>query len=171
MKPLSRPLAVAGAVIVQVALAIVAVGPQLSARLTGTEYRLAVAPVDPIDPFRGAYVELTYPGLPSPDPGTDTEADADADAGTDAGDVVFIPLVRDGALWKGGRPLTTRPSSPYLACRSSGGAAPDCGIGSLFVPQGKARRIERDIDAGRLAAVIRVDSRGHAAVIRLVPRS
>ena len=38
--------------------------PQLSARVAGEEYRFAVEPVDPIDPFRGAYVVLGYPDLP-----------------------------------------------------------------------------------------------------------
>ena len=38
---------------------------------------LRVAPVDPIDPFRGAYVELAYPDLPEQagqDDGTLTES-------------------------------------------------------------------------------------------------
>ncbi|MDQ4112335.1 MAG: GDYXXLXY domain-containing protein [Actinomycetota bacterium] len=37
-----------------------AVAGQLSARVTGDEIRLRVEPVDPIDPFRGAYVDLSY---------------------------------------------------------------------------------------------------------------
>ena len=45
-----------------------AVRPQLSARLTGETYELAVAPLDPIDPFRGAYVTLDYPGLEQAQP-------------------------------------------------------------------------------------------------------
>ena len=49
--------------LVQLALVGVAVAPRLSARLTGDEYLLRVAPVDPIDPFRGAYVDLDYPDL------------------------------------------------------------------------------------------------------------
>ena len=40
------------------------VWPPLSARLTGEEVALRVEPIDPIDPFRGAYVDLGYPDLP-----------------------------------------------------------------------------------------------------------
>ena len=47
----------------QLALVGLAVAPQLSARLTGDTYLVRVAPVDPIDPFRGAYVALDYPDL------------------------------------------------------------------------------------------------------------
>ena len=49
--------------VAQLALVGVAVAPQLSARAFGDEYRMRVAPVDPIDPFRGAYVDLGYPDL------------------------------------------------------------------------------------------------------------
>ncbi len=56
-------LKVGAVALVQLALVGVAVAPRLSARLTGDEYRLRVAPVDPIDPFRGAYVDLDYPDL------------------------------------------------------------------------------------------------------------
>ena len=47
----------------QLALVGVGVAPQLSARLTGDTYLMTVAPLDPIDPFRGAYVALDYPDL------------------------------------------------------------------------------------------------------------
>ena len=47
----------------QAALVGVAVAPQLSARVTGDTYLFRVAPLDPIDPFRGAYVTLDYPDL------------------------------------------------------------------------------------------------------------
>lgn len=48
-------------VLTSLALLAVAVWPQLSARFTGDEVVLRVQPVDPIDPFRGAYVDLGYP--------------------------------------------------------------------------------------------------------------
>ena len=49
--------------VLQLALVPLAVLPQLSARVTGETYRMRVAPVDPIDPFRGAYIDLSYPDL------------------------------------------------------------------------------------------------------------
>ncbi|MEO3785220.1 GDYXXLXY domain-containing protein [Actinocorallia sp. B10E7] len=154
MRSLSRPVAVAAAVLVQAALTAWAVQPQLSPRLTGTEYRLAVAPVDPIDPFRGAYVQLSYPGLP-------------AEVSDEGG--AYVPLVRDGSLWKGGTPVKTRPRPPYLACDSHG-VVLDCGLHSFFVSEDRARSIEQDINADRLAAVIRVDDQGRSALVRLEPR-
>ena len=51
------------AVVAQLACVGAAVAPQLSSRLTGEDYRMEVRPIDPIDPFRGAYVTLDYPGL------------------------------------------------------------------------------------------------------------
>lgn len=59
-----HPARVAGVVLTSLALLAVAVWPQLSARFTGDEVVLRVQPVDPIDPFRGAYVDLGYPDLP-----------------------------------------------------------------------------------------------------------
>ena len=62
----------------QLVLVGVAVAPQLSARLRGDTYLLEVAPIDPVDPFRGAYVALDYPDLrhddsqSSGDPGLDS---------------------------------------------------------------------------------------------------
>lgn len=151
-----RPVAVAGAVLAQAVLITWAVQPQLSPRLTGREYRLAVAPVDPIDPFRGAYVELSYPDLPAEVPGPGR---------------YYVPLVPDGALWEGAGAVKERPArQPYLACESSGGLL-DCGLGSFFVSEERARVLDRDVTGERLAAVIRVDDRGRAAVIRLQPRN
>ena len=49
--------------VLQLALVGLAVLPQLSARVAGDEIVLRVQPVDPIDPFRGAYVTLGYPDL------------------------------------------------------------------------------------------------------------
>lgn len=77
----SRPVRVATVCLLQLVLVGVAVAPSLSARVTGEEYRLAVAPVDPVDPFRGAYVTLSYPAL------TAARGDGSSMSGT-----VFVPL-------------------------------------------------------------------------------
>ena len=57
----SRAVRVGAVCLVQLALVGAAVAGPLSARLTGQELLLEVEPVDPIDPFRGAYVDLDYP--------------------------------------------------------------------------------------------------------------
>ncbi|WP_433499325.1 GDYXXLXY domain-containing protein [Sphaerimonospora sp. CA-214678] len=154
---LSRPVLVAAALVLQAVLLAVTVAPRLSARMTGTEYRLAVGPVDPIDPLRGAYAQLTYPGLPTPHgqrPGR-----------------VYVPLVRDGHLWKGSGIVWQRPASgPYIACESAGNGWLSCGIDSLFLPQDKAARVQDELVGDRAAAIVKIDSNGNAAVVGLAPR-
>lgn len=145
------------ACLLSAALVPVAVWPQLSARLTGQTYELAVAPIDPVDPFRGAYVTLDYPGLRAAQP-----------SGWSGGSTtVFVPLRRtpDG-LWTGGAAVREAPSTgPFLRCLSGQGRLL-CGIESLFAAQDEARRLEQDLADGAVARV-RVDDRGNAAVVGL----
>ena len=150
----SWSLRLAGLCVVQSLLVAGAVWPQLSARLLGQEVLLEVAPVDPIDPFRGAYVQLGYPGLPQ---GTQRPLPD----GT-----VFVPLepAGAGALWAGSRVRTEVPEQgPYLRCDSDGWSL-RCGMESLFLPQDEARRLERELLDGAVARV-RVDGRGNAALV------
>ena len=145
------------ACLVSAVLVGLAVRPQLSARLTGEVYELAVAPIDPIDPFRGAYVTLDYPGLQSAQP-TRWQGDEVP---------VFVPLEQtDGGLWTGGRALREAPArGPYLRCDAGQGRL-RCGIESLFAPQDEARRLEQDLADGAVARV-KVDGSGNAAVVGL----
>jgi uncharacterized membrane-anchored protein len=157
----STPVRLAVACALSAALVPLAVWPQLSARLTGDTYDLAVTPVDPIDPFRGAYVTLDYPGLAQAQPTSWTGDD----------DPVFVPLRRtDGSdVWTGGRALREAPASgPYLRCDAGQGRL-RCGIESLFASQDDARRLERDLADGGAVARVRVDGRGNAAVVGLRP--
>lgn len=154
------------ALVLQVALVAVAVAPQLSARLTGDEYRLLVGPVDPIDPFRGSYVVLGYPGLPAgmTTDGTDTVVPV----GT-----VFVPLVHDESskegVWKGTTIDAEPPASgPFIRCENRSWTL-TCGIDSWFVPQDRALEIERTMRGGHAIAVVRIDSGGRAAIVDLQP--
>jgi uncharacterized membrane-anchored protein len=147
---------VAVVALVQLALVGVAVAPRLSARMTGDEYRLRVAPVDPIDPFRGAYVALDYP---------DIRSDAEDD-GEDLGPL-YVSLVPDGDVWVASGYLRERPAEgPYLACDDRDWST-KCGIESLFLPQDEAAAMEEDVAGGSMVAVVKVDSRGHAALVRV----
>ena len=155
---MTRTLRVAIACALQLGLVGVAVAPSLSARVTGEEYLLEVAPVDPIDPFRGAYVTLDYPGL------------ARQDSGPTADGTVFVPLepVAGSELWRGGTPRRQRPESgPYLRCEADWRLR--CGIESFFASQQTAQRLERELVDGAVAR-IRVDGRGNAAVVGIDPR-
>ena len=150
----SRPARVAAAVVVQLALVAVAVSGQLSARLTGDEYSFRVEPVDPIDPFRGAYVALDYPDL----------VPSNQNLPGDRGDV-FLPLTEDGEVWAAGTPTRTRPDDgPYLACTDRNYEV-RCGIDSWFLPQDDARELEDAIRDGDVVAKVRIDGRGNAALV------
>jgi uncharacterized membrane-anchored protein len=140
------------------ALAGVAVYPQLSARLTGEEITLRVAPVDPIDPFRGAYVDLQYPDL--------DQLGGRRDDGLDDGERgdLFITLRQEGDVWVADARTRTRPESGvYLACSDHSWEV-RCGIESWFLPQDEAAAMEAAVGDGALATV-RIDSRGHAAIV------
>lgn len=148
--------------VAQLALVGVAVAPQLSARVAGESYLVRVAPLDPIDPYRGAYVSLSYPDLrraqPGAEPGEGLGPVDDGDSGT-----VYITLKQDGAVWVADEWLRERPEQPYLACDDHSWEV-RCGIDSWFVPQDEAQALERELADGAYAE-LRVDSRGHAAVV------
>ena len=153
----SRRARVAAASLVQLALVPLAVTGQLSARLTGEEYLMEVAPVDPIDPFRGAYVALAYPGLPNSEELTER-------AGEGAG-VVYVPLAPSGELWTGLAPVSERPQDgPFLRCKDEHWQL-RCGIESWFLPQDEAQALERAVNEGQVVARVRIDGRGHAALV------
>ena len=141
--------------LVQLALVGVAVAPRLSARLTGDEYLLRVAPLDPIDPFRGAYVDLDYPDL-------DLDRETPGDAGS-----VYVTLEQDGDVWVASAYTRKRPSgTPYLTCDDRDWRL-RCGIESLFLPQDDAASMQGDLGDGSMVAVVKVDGRGNAALIRV----
>lgn len=154
---------VVAALLLQCALVALCVAPQVSARVLGTDYRLRVAPVDPIEPFRGAYVALTYPDLP-----TSPARGATGPITPNRGEV-YVPLIRDGDVWRGAAVAATdRPTSgPYLACVDNGRQL-QCGIDSWFAPQDEAARLETAVRGGQAIAVVRVDDRGNAALVELV---
>ena len=157
----SSPLAARlGAVLlIQLALVVGAVAPQLSARVVGQEYLLRVALVDPIDPFRGAYVDLAYPDLR-----------LDEAARSEDRDTLFITLVDDGGVLVASSVTYARPATaPYLAC-DAGEWRIRCGIESLFVHQDEARRLEEAVATGEMVARVRIDSSGHAALLGVETR-
>jgi len=156
MNPLTTLAGRLGVVLlVQLGLVGAAVAPQLSARVTGEEYLLRVAPVDPIAPFRGAYVDLDYPGLPQ-----NPECDDD-ERGT-----FYVTLVAGGDdVWDFGDASRSRPDDgPYLQCNDRDYRV-RCGIESYFLPQDAARELEQTVASGEAVARVRIDGRGHAALL------
>ena len=126
---MKRTAATALIAVGQLALVGLAVAPQLSARVLGDTYLMRVAPVDPVDPFRGAYVELDYPGL-----------DRDgSESSSDERGAVYVTLVEEGGVWTAGGWTRERPEDgPYLACDDRSWEV-RCGIESWFLPQDEAR--------------------------------
>ena len=152
--------------LVQLVLVGLAVYPQLSARVAGDEIRLRVEPVDPIDPFRGAYVTLGYPDLRR-NASEDFQGGLGSMEDGERGGDVFITLVREGDVWVAKDWTRERPGSGrYLSCNDRDWQI-RCGIESYFLPQDEARAVEEDVREGRLVAVVKVDGRGNAAVVGL----
>ena len=55
---------------------------------------------------------------------------------------------------------------PYLTCDDRDSSI-RCGIESLFLPQDEAAAMEEDIAGGSMVAVVKVDGRGNAALVRV----
>jgi uncharacterized membrane-anchored protein len=163
----SRRTAVTLTALFQLGVLAVAVAAPLSARLTGREYLLRVAPADPVDPFRGAYLALSYPDLTPAFVGGPDQPVAERPRTSGR---VFVPLTADGEVWRGGRLSRTEPSGPFLRCRDDGWQL-HCGIESWFLPQGKAAAAGRALADGQSVAVVRVDARGNAALVGVRTRT
>jgi uncharacterized membrane-anchored protein len=122
-----------------------------------------VAPVDPIDPFRGAYVALDYPDLRHDGSRSSVEPGLGAVDDGESGDL-YITLVEDDGVWTGSDWSRERPADgPYLACDDRSWQV-RCGIESWFLPQDEARETEDLLREGAVAE-LRIDSRGNAAVV------
>lgn len=146
----------------QLALVGLGVAPQLSARLTGDTYLVRVAPVDPIDPFRGAYVALDYPDLARPGSTDWSDGPGSLDDGG-SGDV-YVTLAEEDGVWVAEGWTRRRPADgPYLSCDDRSWQV-RCGIESWFLPQDEARETEELLQDGAVAE-LRVDGRGNAAVV------
>jgi uncharacterized membrane-anchored protein len=157
-------IAVTGIVAVtQLALVGVGVAPQLSARVAGEAYVVRVAPADPIDPFRGAYVALDYPDLRHDGSQSAVEPGLGALDDGESGDV-YVSLVEEDGVWVADAWSRTRPDDgPYLACDDRSWQI-RCGIESWFLPQDEAQEAEDLLGDGAVAE-LRVDGRGNAAVV------
>lgn len=149
-----RMLALGVALAVQLALLVAVAGPRLAVRLTGTEYRLAVEPLDPIDPLRGAYVDLGLSGVP---------------AFTDREGTVFVPLrpaERGRGLLRGSAIVAEAPADgPYLRCAADGSLS--CGIESFFASQGDARRLGARVAGKGGVARVKIGLGGRAVLVGL----
>jgi uncharacterized membrane-anchored protein len=150
---LRRPLL--AALVLQVALLVWVSAPRLSPRLNGDEYRVLVRAIDPVDPFRGRYVDLDYRIAIHPQ---------------EPEGRVWVPLERRrNDRWRLGEAVGKRPDGPVLRCEADDGGV-DCGIESFFASEDRARQLDRALrDRGAIAR-LKVDGAGRAAIVGLDPR-
>ena len=84
--------------------------------MAGDEIVLRVQPVDPIDPFRGAYVTLGYPDLRHNDAESADGGMGSMEDGEEKGEV-FVSLARKGEVWVATDWSRERPTEGrYLRC-------------------------------------------------------
>ena len=75
--------------------------------------------------------------------------------------------MQDGEVWTAGDYTRERPSgTPYLTCDDRDWRI-RCGIESLFLPQDEAAAMQEDVAGGSMVAVVKVDGRGNAALVRV----
>ncbi|MGZ8770164.1 MAG: GDYXXLXY domain-containing protein, partial [Aeromicrobium sp.] len=97
-----------------------------------------------------------------PPPPATAEGDETLPSGT-----VYVPLVRDGDVWKGREVTADRPDKgPFLKCDSDSWQL-RCGIESYFVAQDRATAIEESVRSGTATARVRIDGQGNAALMGL----
>jgi uncharacterized membrane-anchored protein len=148
--------------VAQLGLVAVGVAPQLSARATGEEYLFRVQPFDPIDPFRGAYVDLSYPDLAL---NVADEGDPEVEA-----DTVYLVLREQDGVWVSDEADTQRPDEgPYLTCDHHSWRL-QCGIESYFLPQDRAASFDQLVGSGHAVARVKIDGRGNAALVGVEER-
>ena len=136
----------------------------------GYDVRLHVEPVDPTDPFRGEYVDLSY-----------DVSQVALDGPLPAGTRVYVRLHEEGDRWTGKRGQLTKPlKHPFIRGRLSHSLARgertaqlSYGIETYFVEEGRSIEYERAINRQELYADVALDGDGKARIKRLVvvPRS
>jgi uncharacterized membrane-anchored protein len=151
----------------------------------GTEVRLATAPVDPRDFFRGDYVVLSYeisqlqagklgaPGDFKPGEPVFVVLQPDSEGRSHAVAVSRkFPAASPGQVFIEGKVASRHICRPTTAGPRT--CAPDeyairvtYGLESFFVPQGDGRRIERS-DRSKIEVVAAVSPSGKAAIKRLL---
>lgn len=149
-------LAVVFQVAVLLAMVVIAARPMLAA--DSRTVLLQVAPVDPRDPFRGDFVNLSY-------------AASRATYHIPAGSTVYVPLIAepDGRHYRSGDPQRDPPAQqPYLRGRVVRPGWAEFGIEKYFVPEGQGHTYEQALIRRRVWAELIVARDGQALLNRLV---
>jgi uncharacterized membrane-anchored protein len=126
---------------------------------SGQRIVLGVQPVDPEDPFRGQYVDLSY------------RISTFVPPRADDGQTVYVVLDEEDGVWHGLRMSRDRPpeGETFIRGRVRGGIV-RFGIESFYVEEGDAVEYERAIVQQRLYAQVVLDDDGDARLDDLVIR-
>jgi uncharacterized membrane-anchored protein len=123
---------------------------------SGERILLRVQPVDPNDPFRGEYVDLTYPisrlNTRAARPGT----------------TVYVPLRKAGRAWTGDLVIFEEPDSGTFIRGRVTTSGIRYGIETFYVEEGQSPRYQRAMGRGRLYAEVVLDDDGDAQLDELV---
>ena len=123
---------------------------------SGERILLRTQPVDPNDPFRGEYVDLTY---------SISRLDT---RGAERGTTVYVPLRRRGRAWTGDRAVRDKPDDGTFIRGRVSNFGIRYGIETFFVEEGEAPRYERAMARGRLLAEVVLADDGDAQLDDLV---
>jgi uncharacterized membrane-anchored protein len=129
---------------------------------SGHEVRFRTIPVDPLDIFRGNYVQLRYPFSEHRVP-----------AGASVGDTVYVSLHRDGKLWSAGAATLQRPEHGtfirgHITSTYGGNEAEiEYGIETHYADEKEALRLSTE----RLLVDVVLDDDGGARIARVSPTS
>jgi uncharacterized membrane-anchored protein len=147
----TRRIAFAVLVAAQLVVPLALIGVNEVALATGTEVTLATTPVDPLDPFRGRYVELRY---------EISLLSARTRDGT-----VYVELEEQGDRWVAYRVHTAYPDTdrPVIRGLVERGAV-TYGIETYFADEDEAPRLEREARAGGLLVDVVLDDDGRARI-------
>jgi uncharacterized membrane-anchored protein len=147
----ARRIAFAVLVAAQLVVPLALIGVNEIALATGTEVTLATTPVDPLDPFRGRYVELRY---------EISLLSAPTREGT-----VYVELEEQGDRWVAYRVHTAYPDTdrPVIRGTVERGAV-TYGIETYFADEDEAPRLEREARAGGLLVDVVLDDDGRARI-------
>jgi uncharacterized membrane-anchored protein len=158
-----RRIALAAAVLVQLAVPLGLAGLAAADLAFGREVRLVAHPVDPVDIFRGNYVVLRYDISRVP-----------LGFSVGRGERVCVRLRKESGAWTGDFGLPDRGSGGTVICgrarrdaRNGEDVEVEYGIETYYANAERAHELERRIAEGRLYAVIDLDEDGSARIERL----
>jgi uncharacterized membrane-anchored protein len=157
-----RRLAFAVAVAAQLAVTLGLAGLAAADLAFGREIKLAAAPVDPLDVFRGNYVVLRY-----------DVSTLRAPFDVEPGDPLCASLYESGDTWRVSS-VSDVPLGDVALCGTARRAATagsevevEYGIETYYASRERAQTLERSIARGDLKVVVDLDDDGRARIERL----